>query len=103
MEYKDLKELCTGIRENIIDYTAENGGYLASNLSNVEIAVVLHQISHHTLVRIGRNVIKIIRQIFQIFVAIVASFVSEMVLANRRDGFLRLQHFVTGFTMAPFR
>ena len=44
MEYKDLKELCTGIRENIIDYTAENGGYMASNLSNVEIAVVLNKV-----------------------------------------------------------
>ena len=44
MEFKELKEFCTRIRENIIEYTAENGGFLASNLSNVEIAVVLNRI-----------------------------------------------------------
>ena len=44
MEYKDLKDICTTIRENIIEYTAEHGGYLASNLSNVEIAVALNRV-----------------------------------------------------------
>lgn len=44
MEFKDLKENCSRIREKIIDYTAENGGYLASNLSNVEISVALHRV-----------------------------------------------------------
>ncbi|MBQ1307498.1 MAG: hypothetical protein IIY56_05040 [Erysipelotrichaceae bacterium] len=39
-EFKEMKEICARIRENIIDYTSENGGFLASNLSNVEIAVV---------------------------------------------------------------
>ncbi|MBO4918684.1 MAG: hypothetical protein J5365_00860 [Erysipelotrichaceae bacterium] len=44
MEYKDLKEICASIRENIIDYTAEHGGFLASNLSNVEITVAVNRI-----------------------------------------------------------
>ena len=43
-EFKEMKEICARIRENIIDYTSENGGFLASNLSNVEIAVVLNRI-----------------------------------------------------------
>lgn len=44
MEYKDLKEVCGMIREKIIGYVSENGGYLASNLSNVEIAVALKRV-----------------------------------------------------------
>lgn len=37
----ELKNVCTDIRENIIEFTANNGGYLSSNLSCVEIALSL--------------------------------------------------------------
>ena len=39
----DLKELCSEIREFIIDYCSKNGGYLSGNLSAVELSVVLNK------------------------------------------------------------
>ncbi|MBQ3295105.1 MAG: hypothetical protein IJH00_01280 [Erysipelotrichaceae bacterium] len=40
----DLKELCSQIREFIIDYCSRNGGYLSGNLSAVELSVVLNRV-----------------------------------------------------------
>ena len=39
----ELKELCTEIREDIIDTVSKNGGHLASNLGAVELTVALHR------------------------------------------------------------
>lgn len=36
-------ELCSEIREKLIEITAENGGHLASNLGTVELTVALHK------------------------------------------------------------
>ena len=44
LDYRELKDACSRIREKIIDETAENGGYLAANLSNVEISVALNRV-----------------------------------------------------------
>ena len=40
----DLKDLCSQIREFIIDYCSRNGGYLSGNLSAVELSVVLNKV-----------------------------------------------------------
>ena len=39
----ELKQLCNQIREFIIDYCSKNGGYLAGNLSAVEVSVMLNR------------------------------------------------------------
>ncbi len=39
-----LKELCSRIREYIIDYCSRNGGYLSGNLSSVELSVMLNKV-----------------------------------------------------------
>lgn len=39
----DTKELCSQIRDFIINYCARNGGYLSGNLSSVELSVVLNR------------------------------------------------------------
>ena len=41
--YKELYELCSDIREEIIKSTSTNGGHLSSNLGTVELTVALHR------------------------------------------------------------
>ena len=41
---KELLELCTEIREKLVDTVSETGGHLASNLGVVELTVALHKV-----------------------------------------------------------
>ena len=43
LDYVSIRSLCNEIREFIISYCAENGGYLSGNLSSVEISVILNK------------------------------------------------------------
>ncbi|WP_050698480.1 1-deoxy-D-xylulose-5-phosphate synthase [Anaeromassilibacillus senegalensis] len=42
----ELEELCSEIREQIIQTVSHNGGHLASNLGVVELTVALHKVFH---------------------------------------------------------
>lgn len=44
LTYDEKKELCSEIRELIIDVTSKNGGHVASNLGVVELTVALHSV-----------------------------------------------------------
>ena len=44
LDYKELDQLATEIREEIIDITHKNGGHLASNLGTVELSIALHRV-----------------------------------------------------------
>ena len=44
MTTENLNELCSNIREKIIDVVLKNGGHLASNLGVVELTVALKKI-----------------------------------------------------------
>ena len=43
MSEEELRNTCEEIRNYIIDFTSENGGYLSGNLSSVEISVMLNK------------------------------------------------------------
>lgn len=43
MSISEMKSLCSDLRDYIIKYVSKNGGYLSSNLSNVEISVALNK------------------------------------------------------------
>ena len=40
----ELGQLCSELRELLIDRVGENGGHLASNLGAVELTVALHRV-----------------------------------------------------------
>ena len=42
--YQELPELCTEIRELLIDTLSKKGGHLSSNLGAVELTVALHRV-----------------------------------------------------------
>ena len=44
LDKSELEELCSEIREIIIETVSENGGHLASNLGVVELTVALHRV-----------------------------------------------------------
>ena len=44
LDQNELKNVCNDIREFIIDYTSQNGGYLSGNLSAVELSVMLNKV-----------------------------------------------------------
>lgn len=44
LDNNELDELCSDIRELIIETVSENGGHLASNLGAVELTVALHKV-----------------------------------------------------------
>ena len=44
LNINDLKSLCSDIRADIINTVSDNGGYLSSNLSIVEISVALEKV-----------------------------------------------------------
>ena len=41
---KDLSELCSEVREFLVEHVAKTGGHLASNLGVVELTVALHRV-----------------------------------------------------------
>ncbi|SHI93039.1 1-deoxy-D-xylulose-5-phosphate synthase [Lutispora thermophila] len=44
LNYKELDELCTEIRNYIIEVVSKNGGHLASNLGVIELTLALHRV-----------------------------------------------------------
>jgi 1-deoxy-D-xylulose-5-phosphate synthase len=44
LSIKELQQVCSEIREYIIDVVSKNGGHLASNLGTIELTVVLHNV-----------------------------------------------------------
>ena len=44
LDQDKLDELCSDIRELLVNRVIENGGHLASNLGVVELAVALHRV-----------------------------------------------------------
>ena len=44
LDYNEKKQLCSEIRDLIIDVTSKNGGHVASNLGVVELTVALHSV-----------------------------------------------------------
>lgn len=40
----ELEELCSDIREFLVESVSETGGHLASNLGVVELSVALHKV-----------------------------------------------------------
>src|SRR5574344_672433 len=56
MSYLVLQELCSEIREFLIDSVAETGGHLASNLGIVELSVALERTFDSSVDRIVYDV-----------------------------------------------
>ncbi|MDD4028740.1 MAG: 1-deoxy-D-xylulose-5-phosphate synthase [Caldisericia bacterium] len=46
LTYSELQELCTSVREKIIETVSKNGGHLSSNLGVVELTVALLRVFH---------------------------------------------------------
>ena len=44
LEDNELEELCSDIREFLVETVSETGGHLASNLGVVELSVALHRV-----------------------------------------------------------
>ena len=44
LDNTELEELCSDIRELLVETVSENGGHLASNLGVVELTVALHKV-----------------------------------------------------------
>ncbi|MDP4120631.1 MAG: 1-deoxy-D-xylulose-5-phosphate synthase, partial [Bacillota bacterium] len=44
LSYGELEDLCSEIREKLINIVSKNGGHLASNLGVVELTVALHKV-----------------------------------------------------------
>lgn len=44
LDKRDLPELCTQLRQKMIETVARNGGHLSSNLGTVELTVALHRV-----------------------------------------------------------
>lgn len=44
LDKRELPELCTQLRQKMIETVAENGGHLSSNLGAVELTVALHRV-----------------------------------------------------------
>ena len=44
LSLNELVDLCTEIRQRIIDVLSVNGGHLASNLGSVELTIALHKV-----------------------------------------------------------
>lgn len=44
MDYRELEELCSEIREFLIDKVSKTGGHLSSNLGVIELTVAIHRV-----------------------------------------------------------
>ncbi len=86
MSKDELPELCSEIREFLIENVTENGGHLASNLGVVELTVALHRAfdfpSDHLIFDVGHQAY------------------THKILSGRRSGFktLRKRGGMSGFT-----
>ena len=86
MDKDELPELCSEIREFLIEKVTENGGHLASNLGVVELTVALHRVfdfpNDHLIFDVGHQCY------------------THKILTGRRGGFdkLRKRGGMSGFT-----
>ncbi len=86
MNKNELPELCSEIREFLIEKVTENGGHLASNLGVVELTVALHRVfdfpNDHLIFDVGHQCY------------------THKILTGRRKGFDKLRHRggMSGFT-----
>lgn len=86
LNYKELNELCSDIRELLINTVSQTGGHLASNLGVVELTVALHTVFNSPNDQI---VFDVGHQCY-----------THKILTGRKDQFftLRTENGISGFT-----